>query len=284
MIRADPAAPPVPLLRPPSPLGWSRARSRSRSSGRTCPWRPVHPRATRRSTRRALRRWRRHHVGLPDAVVILDGGRFETAEPRIVLADCALSSRIAISARSSSRSTDQPTSIAMAKRAELPRRKPPPRSPPRLASSGCRSPATPSPSRSMRRRSTPLARPRSGHPHRRARRHRLAPTVGQSARPGRARHRHRRCRRSHRDLARLRSRAVTASSGSSQPLALSCRRLRARRSTSQTLHARTTFFMFSRGQPRRNAADGRLARQATRGRIKDRWNRREGQAGIVVSP
>jgi hypothetical protein len=60
--------------------------------------------------------------GVPDAVVIVDGARADPPEPRIVLAECALSPRVAIgSSLVVESAADRPASVALAKRAELPK-------------------------------------------------------------------------------------------------------------------------------------------------------------------
>ncbi len=58
--------------------------------------------------------------GIPDAVVIVEDARADAAEARIVLADCALSPRVAIGTSLVVESAvDRPASVALAKRAEL---------------------------------------------------------------------------------------------------------------------------------------------------------------------
>jgi hypothetical protein len=58
--------------------------------------------------------------GIPDAIVLVEGARSDSAEARIVLADCALSPRIAIgSSLLIESAVDRPATVTLAKRAEL---------------------------------------------------------------------------------------------------------------------------------------------------------------------
>ena len=60
--------------------------------------------------------------GIPDAVVIVEDARADPAEPRIVLAECALSPRVAIGASLVVESAaDRPTSVTLSRRADLPK-------------------------------------------------------------------------------------------------------------------------------------------------------------------
>jgi len=60
--------------------------------------------------------------GIPDAIVIVDGARVDAAEPRVVLAECALSPRVAVgSSLIVESAADRPASVTLAKRAELPK-------------------------------------------------------------------------------------------------------------------------------------------------------------------
>ena len=58
--------------------------------------------------------------GIPDAIVIVDGARADSAESRVVLADCALSPRAAVgSSLVIESAADRPASVALSKRGEL---------------------------------------------------------------------------------------------------------------------------------------------------------------------
>jgi hypothetical protein len=60
--------------------------------------------------------------GVPEAVVIVEGAPADAAEARVVLADCALSPRVAIgSSLVVESAADRPTSVALTRRAELPK-------------------------------------------------------------------------------------------------------------------------------------------------------------------
>jgi hypothetical protein len=60
--------------------------------------------------------------GIPDAVVIVEGAPADPAAPRIVLAECALSPRVAIGASLVVESAaDRPTSVTLSRRADLPK-------------------------------------------------------------------------------------------------------------------------------------------------------------------